>query len=143
MREPLPLATLVHATAGRMRLRVASRRGDVAFFEACAARLGQLPGIAAVDARAMTASLLLHHEGVRVEALSAAAERAGLFIVAALEEEAPAGFTLPPVPALGAVAFGALGVMQLFNKRVLPPATTLFWYAATLAKLLEQRPPRR
>jgi hypothetical protein len=139
MREPLPLATLVHATPARMRLRVASRRGDAAFFEACAARLAELPGIAAVDARAMTASLLLHHEDVSVEALAEAAERAGLFIVAALDEAAPAGPALPPPPALGAVAFGALGVMQLFNKRVFPPALTLFWYAATLAKVLEPK----
>jgi hypothetical protein len=121
-----------------MRLRVTSRRGDAAFFETCAARLVELPGIAAVDARAMTASLLVHHEEVPLEALAEAAERAGLFIVAALDDTAPAGPALAPVPApaLGAVAFGALGVMQLFNRRVLPPAFTLFWYAATLAKLV-------
>ncbi len=143
MREPMPLATIVHATPTRLRLRVASRRGDTAFFEACAGRLAELRGVVAVDARAMTASLLVHHEDVPVEALSESAERAGLFIVVALADEPAEGLAMPPAPALGAAAFGALGVIQLFNKRVFPPALTLFWYAATLAKLLETKPPRR
>jgi hypothetical protein len=29
---------------------------------------------------------------------------------------------------------GALGVVQLLQQRVLPPAITLFWYALTLAR---------
>jgi hypothetical protein len=98
-------------------------------------------GIAAVDARAMTASLLLHHDGVAVEALAAEAERAGLFIVAEVAAS-DAAATAPSLPTLGAMAFGALGVMQLFNQRVLPPALTLFWYAATLARALDGKPKR-
>ena len=138
MREPLPLATVVHATGTRLRLRVHARRGDAAFFERCAAALARVAGIAAVDARAMTASLLLHHDGVGIETVGVEAERAGLFIVGRQEDAAAP----PGLPALGAMAFGALGVMQLFNQRVLPPALTLFWYAATLAKSRDGKPPR-
>ncbi len=38
------------------------------------------------------------------------------------------------VPALVGLAFGALGLLQVAEKRVLPPALTLFWYAAELAR---------
>jgi hypothetical protein len=141
MREPLPLASVVHATASRTRLRVVSRRGDTAYFERCAAALAGLPGIAAVEGRAMTASLLVHHADVALSSLAEIGERAGLFIVAELEETVDDA-RLPPAPAMGALAFGALGVMQLFNQRVLPPALTLFWYAATLARSLDDKRPR-
>jgi hypothetical protein len=133
MREPLPLATVVHATGTRLRLRVQARRGDTAFFERCAAGLAGIAGVGAVQARAMTASLLLHHDGLVVETIAAEAERAGLFIVAEVAPESAAR-TAPDLPALGAMAFSALGVLQLFNQRLLPPALTLFWYAATLAR---------
>ena len=62
MREPLPLAVVVHATAGRTRLRIASRRGDAGFFTSCAGQLAAATGVSAVEARALTASVLVHHE---------------------------------------------------------------------------------
>jgi hypothetical protein len=138
MREPLPLASVVHATASRTRLRVVSRRGDAEYFRRCAAALAELPGVDTVEARAMTASVLVHHDNVPLPSLATAAERAGLFILAALDDAADPP-DMPSAPAMGALAFGALGVMQLFNNRVLPPALTLFWYAATLAKSIDAK----
>lgn len=136
MREPLPLATVVHTTAARTRLRIASRRGETGFFTRCAGQLAAAPGVATVEARALTGSLLVHHAEGAFDAVAEHAERAGLFIVAEIEPAAApdAPPRLPPPPALAALAFGALGLFQLTEKRVLPPALTLFWYAATLAK---------
>jgi hypothetical protein len=36
---------------------------------------------------------------------------------------------------------GGLGVLQLLKGRVLPPALTLFWYAAALAREAPPTPP--
>jgi hypothetical protein len=130
MASRAPAAHTAHASAGRTRVRVPERRGDVDYFSSSAARLAEFEGVLAVTPRAVTASLLIEHEGV----FGAIAERAraeGLF---ALE---PAPHEDPPAPRLAvpglAGVLGALAVVQLFRQRVLPPAITLLWYAASVA----------
>jgi hypothetical protein len=129
MLSALPRAHVAHASGGRTRLRVPERRGDAEFFAALAARLAELEGVHDVRARALTAGLLIEHEGA-FEPIAEQARGAGLFV---LEEpsadEEPAG---PALPALAGV-FGALALLQLLRSRVLPPAITLLWYAASLA----------
>jgi hypothetical protein len=136
MLKPVPLAQLAHASPGRTRLRFRSRAGDTDFFSACAARLSELPGVLAVQPRALTASLLIEHEG-RFEALARRAQEAGLFLVTDDEPESPA-LTIPPA----AGVLGALALLQLFRSNILPPAITLAWYAASLLKEQEPQPRR-
>ena len=131
-----PAAFTAHASGGRTRLRVPSRRGDADFFTACAARLAEFDGVLAVTPRALTASLLVEHDG-DFGAIAERARAAGLFALepANDEEELARG---PAMPGLAGV-LGALAVVQLFRQRVLPPAVTLLWYAAAVAS--RRQPP--
>jgi hypothetical protein len=134
MLKPVPLAQLAHATAGRTRLRFPARAGDTDFFTACAARLSELPGVLAVQPRALTASLLIEHEGA-FEAVAKRAQEAGVFLVTEDEPEPPT-LTIPPAAGL----LGALALLQLLRSHILPPAITLAWYAASLLKEQEPQP---
>jgi hypothetical protein len=140
MLRPLPLAYVAHAAAGRTRLRVPARQGDVEFFTACAARLAEIEGVLAVQPRALTASLLVEHD-IDLEAIAEQARAAGLFTIAAdpVEREADRA---PALPALAGL-LGTLAVVQLFRNRVLPPAITLAWYALALARDSQPRRPAR
>jgi hypothetical protein len=116
-------------------LRFAALRGGAAALEALARRIDALSGVRGSEVRPFTGSILVRHEGdFREVARRAAAE--GVFQVDADGATSPAGSpaVAHPVPAAVAVAFAGLGVMQLFDRRVLPPAITLFWYAASLAR---------
>jgi hypothetical protein len=55
-----PSAHLVHRTAGRMRLRVPTKRNDQVFFADLEERLRQVPRIEKALARPQTAGVLLH-----------------------------------------------------------------------------------
>jgi hypothetical protein len=111
-------------------VRVPERRGDVDYFSSSAARLAEFAGVLAVTPRAVTASLLIEHEG-DFDAIAERARAAGLFAL----EPAPEEEGVAPrqaIPGLAGV-LGALAVVQLFRQRVLPPAITLLWYAASVA----------
>jgi hypothetical protein len=125
-----PGAHTAHASAGRTRLRVPSRRGDAGYFSSSAARLAEFEGVLAVTPRAATASLLIEHEG-DFDPIARRARAAGLFALEPTPEEEDAAPRLT-VPGLAGV-LGALAVVQVFRQRVLPPAVTLLWYAATVA----------
>lgn len=134
--DALPVAVIVHASDGRTRLRFHAHRGAGDALGALANGLGKLGSVQAVEVRAMTGSLLVLHEGDFADiAQRAAAE--GLFAVATAPavESAPLALRRP-LPALAALAFAGLGVRQLFGRHVLPPALTLFWYAASLVREL-------
>ena len=136
MPEQPPAAFVAHASGERTRLRVPSRRGDAGYFAACAARLAEIDGVLAVTPRALTASLLVEHDG-EFGAIADRARAAGLFAVQtpdAEDDPVPA----PALPGLAGV-LGALAVVQLFRQRVLPPAVTLLWYAAAVAS--RRQPP--
>jgi hypothetical protein len=130
----MPVAEVAHASAGRTRLRFSELRGSAAALEALAARLGKIAGVRATEVRPFTGSILVHHDGpFRDVARRAAGE--GLFDLGDPPvRDARAPGIARPVPAAVAMAFAGLGVMQLFERRVLPPALTLFWYAASLAR---------
>jgi hypothetical protein len=129
MLSALPVAYVAHAGAGRTRLRVPARQGDAGFFSACAARLAELEGVHAVRPRALTAGLLVEHEG-GFEAIAEQASAAGLFRLGEPELEGDAQPALP----IAAGVLGALAVLQVFRRQLLPPAITLLWYAAALAR---------
>lgn len=136
MDEP-PAARLVHASPGRLRLRLPALRGDAARLSALALAAAALPGVVVAEASAMTGSLLLLH-GTAPETLVAALEEAGLLVVHA--EGAGSGSDSWPVapgmllPAAGAATAAGLALVQLLRKEALPPALTLGVYAARLAR---------
>ena len=59
----LPAAFIEHQLPHRLRLKIPSMRGDGAFFEELARRLSMLPGVTALSANPVTASILIHHAG--------------------------------------------------------------------------------
>jgi hypothetical protein len=132
-----PIAEIVHSIEGRTRLRLPSARSDRATLESVATRLEAMPGVTSVAINAITGSLLIRHD----EPLATIIERAlaaGTLAATTPPGSAPGGLRqrLGAIPAdqVGTLVLGALGVLQLLRKRVLPPAFTLFWYAATLAR---------
>jgi hypothetical protein len=132
MLKALPIAHVVHSTASRTRLRVPSRQGDAEFFAVCAGQLSNTGGVLTVRPRAITASLVIEHDGA-FDAIASQARDAGLFIVAKREPEDEQE-ALSPAGPLAAAIFGGLALLQLFRNRILPPAITLLWYAASLAR---------
>ena len=57
----VPEARIVHRIAGRMRVRVPSRRGDPAYFASVEETLRSLPGVERVEADPMTGGILILH----------------------------------------------------------------------------------
>ena len=59
----LSAAFIEHQLPHRLRLKIPSKRGDGAFFEELARRSSMLPGVTALSANPVTASILIHHAG--------------------------------------------------------------------------------
>jgi len=144
-------AAVVHATPGRTRLRVPSRRSDGEYFARVHAVLSEVPGVAAVEVTPETGSILIRHDAP-LSAITAQAVERHLFAFRARNGQGAPGveqmsFSFPfqaarewptwPVPGAGlplatmsAMLLLGLGVSQLFRGQVLPPAITLLWYGA-------------
>ncbi|MEW6255260.1 MAG: hypothetical protein AB1592_04830 [Pseudomonadota bacterium] len=125
--------TLAHAMPGRVRLRLLGAGG--AGLEALAAALSRRPGVLKVAFRTETGSLLVLHDGRFRPELDPALR----LVTHRHAASAPRPRETRPVPPLakpgamaGAAAFSGLALLQMARGRVLPPALTLFWYAATL-----------
>lgn len=131
---PMPVAEMAHASAGRTRLRFPELRGSAAALEALAARLGKIDGVRATAVRPFTGSILVRHDGPFRDLARRAAAEALFDLDDSPVREARSPAVGRPVPAAVAMVFAGLGVMQIFERRVLPPALTLFWYAASLAR---------
>jgi hypothetical protein len=136
MADGLPVAQIVHAIPGRARLRIVERRGDTVFFASVASGLSTIPGVHKIEVRSLTGSILIQH-GAPLERIGAAAQEARLFILGDTHSAPPAmpATSFDPKAAI-ALGLGALSIWQMTEGRVLPPALTLAWYAASLAGLL-------
>ncbi len=149
----LPAAHLSHATTGRARVRIASKRGQAGYFSQVEQRLARLPGVRDVTVNPRTGSVLVKHT-TSVDELIAFAEREDLFRLPL------PGLEGPPLPQaftdrikaldrhLNTLSGGALdlrtasaltllgiGVVQFLRGQIAGPATTMFWYATTLLLL--------
>ena len=140
MHSSLPSAVVVHAMAGRTRLRIEARRGDNAFFASIATGLSALQGVDHVGVRPLTGGVLIQHH-LPLPQVAEAAARARLFTLAGSDAARPpyrAALTDPRT--MVAIGLGAFALLQLMRGRILPPAITLALYAATIGRLLHNGP---
>ena len=148
---PPPVGYVAHVLPGRVRVRVPARRGDAAFFDRVAERLGELPSVTSVIATPLTGSVVVEFTG-EIQALALAAM--------ALSDEVRLELAPPPTAPLmlrvrrevaaadaaireatggeldaRAAAFCVLlafSALQLLRGNLLAPTVTLLWYAAVL-----------
>lgn len=151
----LPAAHISHRTLPRTRFKVPARRGDAAYFERVQAELAQAPGVIELHVNPLTASVLVIHDS-DVDALARYAEEKQLFhlesrpqatsFMARLSDNfqlvnervrklSGGELDLPTVAFLNLVG---MAVAQLRRGNITAPATTLLWYAVSLALLVMQ-----
>lgn len=80
MADAPPTAFIGHATPGRLRLRVPTRKHDARFFECVEEAVASWDAVASVQTNPVTAGILIHHAG-EVQALAQRAANAELFVV--------------------------------------------------------------
>lgn len=147
----IPLARVVHALPGRKRIRIDEKRGDEEYFATVKKKLADCPGVLAVEANFLTASVLLHHHVDDPDVWRYATEQE-LFNFSNNHLDAPvAARSLTRSAASGAKAskriqpavsndhfnwrpliflgLAALGISQAVEGNIAVPAVTAFWYA--------------
>ena len=151
-------AITVHVTPGRVRLRIAERRGDSAYFAQLIRDLTVLPPVRSARANARTASVVIEH-GDTLDALNNALALAGLLEVAASDQSRDVIVDLrrrvedldvqlrartSGSVGLEALSFYALlagAAVQLIRGPILPASATLLIQAAKI--ISEARPSSR
>jgi hypothetical protein len=146
--EP-PVAHVVHRLPGRLRLRVAAKRGDAAWFDDAATTLAMMAGVEHVSTSPGRGSLLLRHARPAEDLLKSAAER-GLFAVPAAEAAGEgAGTTTERLRAAAsgmsgrgglAVVLALAALREVLRGNIMPPAITLLAYAATVLAPWDRHP---
>jgi hypothetical protein len=136
MSSELPIAKVVHTMSGRARLRIPERRGDAVFFASVATGLATIGGVHKVEVRPLTGSIVLRH-GPPLERIGKAAREARLFVMEDPSHAPAQAADMPIDPrVVVGLGMGVLSLWQLLEGRILPPAITLAWYAASLTGLL-------
>ena len=146
---PAPAARILHTCRSRTRLGIPDLKGDKDRLSRLCDAVLDLGPVQRVEARVLTGSLVVHHEG-DAEKLREDLERAHLLKVLREPEqfdpisEAQAwsrhvnsllqefGGRGVSVWNLAALALFAVALRQLAAGNVLPPAATALWYALTL-----------
>jgi len=147
-------AHIAHAVPGRLRIKVPAMRGDIGFFARAEQQLARMEGVRQASSNARTASILLEHSGVTVDAVRELAQREDLFTLTGDPVAVRRATTVWEVASSGvgsvdevlkAVSSGmldvrsvlfvgllAMSVRQLNKGYLMGPAATLFWYALQL-----------
>lgn len=124
-------ASLTHEVPGRLRYRIAARRGDREFYARIGAELLKCEMVQTVEINPMTGSVLVIHT-TEPEAITRYAEQHGLFRLGG-EPSAPSTDIAPlDLRSLLPPLLIGLGLYQLAQGNVLAPAATFFWYAFSL-----------
>ncbi len=148
------LAWIVHRLPGRLRLRFPGYKQDVAFFAGLVEDIGGLPGVYAVRANPMTASLLIELDESRAQtgrlhdwfadrnielqtgepppvaagpAIREGLERLDHYVGLASRQATD-------LRSLGVLFFSSLALLQVARGQVLAPASSLLWYALDLLR---------
>jgi hypothetical protein len=144
-----PSASICHQSAARLRIKVASRRGDAAYFSKAIEVLARLRKFDRLVANPLTGSLLIAGESVDAGEIAGHALKHGLFRLeadrvekrpimrgmvrpVAQVDQALRGFTGGKIdlPSGIFLALLATGIYQIARGRfVVPPWYTAFWYA--------------
>ena len=155
----LPRARVCHFTTGRLRVKIAEKRRDEAFFDAVKERLASWDSIEQVEVNPLSASVLVHFSDLG-SLFAENAVRNDLFALDfdALEAdfESPAlaewvkrrwsdtdlavrRLTSGATDLRGAVLVTLLvaGTYQLFRGNIAAPAATLLWYAGDMLRIWE------
>lgn len=141
--EALTVLSIAHHCPGRVRLKLGAGFDNPLFWQLIAG-LRDLDGVTGVLGRPATGSIILTYQGGFPDIAAAAAERK----LCRFEqgEPNPLGLGLlaaVPPATIAAAAIAALGAAQLVRGRALPPAATLFWYAASVAGLVRDGTRRK
>jgi len=139
-----PTAWVCHRTAGRLRIRVAARRGDLGYFDKISHMLAEAPGVTDVHANAVTGTVLLLH-GSDIGRIGEFGAAHGLFRLvermdslrmqvrrglAALNDDvgraSGGSWSLGDAAFVGLLGFAAL---EAIRGNLAAPAATLGWYA--------------
>ncbi|HZB93419.1 MAG TPA: hypothetical protein VE397_18370 [Stellaceae bacterium] len=127
------IAIVEHKLPTRVRVRIPSKRGDRAFFEAVVAKLESHPNVHHVSASAYTGSVIIHHTGSIDDILALAIDLFELGDRDKLEELAAvaqrSGLRLPEILDATAAVTAALGAYQLVRRGGLGTASENFWAA--------------
>ncbi|MEZ2128815.1 MULTISPECIES: hypothetical protein [unclassified Sinorhizobium] len=147
----LPTAIIEHFMSGRLRVKIADRRGDVSYFRSAIEKLSEHPEIAGLRANPVTGSILIQH-GTDLPSIREIAAKHEVFDL----QEAPTPPSRPASPppdrraadvhtaARGgtrATEFGLMGMAlyQFLRGRALGPATENFWNAYGGMRILNNR----
>lgn len=149
-----PDAVIVHRLPGRLRLRLTELKNDPQALAAVAAGLEAIPGMQAVEANALTGSLLLRYAGPEAAILQAAAREGGFRLVRTTEEAIPdlrgrldegmrnlsrglQTVTGGEVDLNGLLVVGLtlLAIHQAIEGNVMAPAAALLWNAYQAARM--------
>ena len=147
------IASICHASPGRLRLRVPGRRGDETYFERARDHLESLDGVKTLRVNPLTGSIIIEHDNLSIDALHDSAGRAGLFELqqdnVTREPAAPSSPAMTVfgvtglsrlLPSMGetrnllALVLVAMALLQLYRGRVMVPAMSLLWYAFELSR---------
>jgi hypothetical protein len=140
---------IVHELPGRLRLRVANRRGNVEFFAGLLERLQSCLAVTDATANVATGSVLIQYDGEREQVLNALTAERYVVVgappqVLPLRQRALVGaFQLDQAVRQrteGELDFGSLlggffiflSLVQVARGRFSAPAVTLLWYALTM-----------
>ncbi|HTN44574.1 MAG TPA: hypothetical protein VMN77_12345 [Nitrospiria bacterium] len=156
----LPEAYITHATKGRVRFKIPSKKGNRAFFSALKDKLppsGEIPGVQRIEMNPATGSVLIVHDldfkAMDLTIFSGHLEQMGLFKLRAngipgtpvsqniartfkgvnqqIKDFTSGEVDLQSLALLGLLG---LGLYQISRGQFMIPAISAFWYAATLLK---------
>jgi hypothetical protein len=139
-------ARVAHQTVGRARLQLPQRRGDKDFFERLSQQLSRVGQVRKVRANPETGSIVLEFSGTLDDVIASldrsvpielertpfttSAPRQALVAAGEKTFRIVSGRDINPM-LMAAVLFSAVGVVQTLRGKVMIPALTAFWYAAS------------
>ncbi len=136
-----PVALIEHALTGRTRMRVKAMRGNPDYFATLEDNLARCAEVRRVRCDPRTAGVLLHHLPDSLSTIATTASENDWFDLrgsATAHSFALAPRITPPSPRLLlAGLFGGLAAIQTLRGDVMAPATSMFWYAATLLPAID------